>query len=354
MNEGNIRTDSLEWPRIDIPDIICRINKAKNAIIFCHINPDGDTVGAAFALRELIVACGGKASVACGGEIPRRLRFLCDGEVFCGNTFDVSDYDTVIAVDVASPGQLGELAEVISSVSFMIDHHGMGEVFAPHYVDACASAAGEIIYSVYKEMKSRRMIPALPNAARKIYASIVSDSGSFKQSNTTPTTHIIASELMEEINTADDGGMTTSDVCRALFGQRTLKELTAQMITIQSLRLYEDGRLGAVLITKDMLDGADLTEADIGNSVDIPKSVEGVLVGISLRQLGDTNSYKVSSRANTDIDVAAVCSLFGGGGHTKAAGCTISADTPEKALETAVDAFGEAIRNYTKLQETEK
>jgi phosphoesterase RecJ-like protein len=94
-----------------------------------------------------------------------------------------------------------------------------------------------------------------------------------------------------------------------------------------------------------MLADAGLTEEEIGNVVDTPRGVEGVLIGISLRQLAaDPTQYKVSSRANTEIDCASVCANFGGGGHVRAAGCTVTADTPEEALARMAEAFGAAIR----------
>ena len=96
-----------------------------------------------------------------------------------------------------------------------------------------------------------------------------------------------------------------------------------------------------------MLSEADLTEDEIGNVVDTPRGVEGVLVGISLRQLAaDPTQYKVSSRANAEIDCAAVCASFGGGGHVRAAGCTITAESPEEALAMMAEAFGAAVRDY--------
>ena len=107
--------------------------------------------------------------------------------------------------------------------------------------------------------------------------------------------------------------------------------------------LFCDGRLGVVLFTAEMLAAAALTEEDIGNAVDTPRSLEGVQIGLSIRQLGDTNQYKVSSRANGDYDCAAVCAAFGGGGHTRAAGCTIEAATPADAVALVVTAFSSAL-----------
>lgn len=335
------------FPALTLPETAQRLRDCRRTLILCHVNPDGDTVGSAYALRSLIGAMGGEAQVACSSEIPKRLRFLC-GECAPLTPADVhpENYDTIFAVDVASPMQLGELESLIPHIHFMIDHHGIGEPFAPHYVDSEASAAGEIVYRLAVHLEKEGVCTLPPEGARRMYAAIVSDTGSFKFSNTTPATHHAAADLVARINGAEDGGMDTSDVCRSLFGQRTLKELTAQMLAIQNLRFYEDGRLGAVLFTQQMLADAGLTEEEIGNVVDTPRGVEGVLVGISLRQLAaDPTGYKVSSRANGDVDCAKVCATFGGGGHIRAAGCTITADSPEEALAIAVDAFSRAIRN---------
>ena len=361
MNEMNeLLTETAETPVYDtvtLEDIADTVASAKNALILTHVNPDGDCIGAAFALRRLILACGGQARVICPNDLPKRLRFLASDSLymtedeepyntrFDPETEDISVYDCILSVDVASPMQLGDLAVLIPHIRYMIDHHGMGEPFAPNYIDPTASAAGEIIFRLYTGLKQRGTVGIVPEAARRMYAAIVSDTGSFKFSNTTSGTHHIAAELVDEINNADDGGMDTADVCRSLFGQRTLKELTAQMLAIQNLRFYENGRLGAVLFTQQMLADAGLTEEEIGNVVDTPRGVEGVLIGISLRQLAaDSTQYKVSSRANADIDCAAVCANFGGGGHTRAAGCTITADDPEEALARMAEAFGSAIR----------
>lgn len=346
MNNAE-NTAITEFAAISISDIADRIENAKNALIICHMNPDGDTVGSAFALREIITACGGRATVACHDDIPRRLRFLVDEDALIRPPFDADAYDTIFSIDVASPAQLGELSSLIGKIDFMIDHHAMGEVYADNYVDPIASAAGEIVFHIYSELKSRGTIGVVPEAARKMYTAIVSDTGSFKFSNTTEDTHKIAATLLSEINSADDGGASTTDLCRKLFGQRTLSELYAQMHAIQNLRFYEDGALGVVMFTTEMLECANLSETDIGNAVETPRGVEGVLVGISIRQLSsDPTKFKVSSRANAEIDVAAVCAKFDGGGHVRAAGCTITADSPEEALAVAARAFGEAIRNY--------
>lgn len=349
------------YETMELSFVIDDLPNVKNALILCHVNPDGDCIGSAFALRKIIQDCGGKARVACANDLPKRLRFLASDSLYMTEeeapydlrmdpeSPEIDTFDRIISVDVASPVQLGDLAVLIPKISYMIDHHGMGEAFAKNYIDPEASAAGEIMYTIYRTLREKGIIESDPEAARRIYAAIVSDTGSFKFSNTRPATHLAAASLVEEINHAADGGMDTADVCRSLFGQRTLKELTAQMLAIQNLRFYENGRLGAVLFTQQMLADAGLTEEEIGNVVDTPRGVEGVQIGISLRQLAaDPTQYKVSSRANTEIDCAAVCAMFGGGGHVRAAGCTITADDPEEALARMAEAFGAAIREKVK------
>lgn len=342
-----------EFPTITVEEICDIIEDCPRMLILTHVNPDGDCIGSAFALKLMVEACGGTATCVCPSELPKRLRFLMTGQEDMHFTDDMTlsdaldNYDVICSVDVASPMQLGDLAGLCEQVDFMIDHHGVGTRFAPYLLDETASAAGEILYDVYATLAARQVFETLPDAARRIYAAIVSDTGSFKFSNTTPKTHLIAADLVNIINTANDDGMDTADVCRSLFGQRTLKELTAQMLAIQNLHFYEDGALGVVVFTQQMLADAGLTEEEIGNVVDTPRGVEGVLVGLSIRQTAaDPRAYKVSSRANVECDVSAVCASFGGGGHVRAAGCTIEADSMEEAEAMVVEAFCEAVREY--------
>ncbi len=346
MNEFTTDAAETVYDTVSIGEICDILDGKQKILIIAHVNPDGDAIGSAFGLKAILTAMGKDVRCVTPIEPAKRLHFLMDQED-CTYRGDATDYDLVLSVDTASPAQLGELEVLIPHIDLMIDHHGMGTPYAVNYIDPAASAAGEIIFTIYRELKNRGKVGSLPEAARKIYAAIVSDTGSFKFSNTTPHTHEIAAELVAEINGAEDGGSDTAEVCRSLFGQRTLKELQAQMHAIANLRFYGDGALGAVMFTRQMLADAGLTDDEIGNVVDTPRGVEGVLIGISLKQSADDpRLFKVSSRANAECDVAAVCAKFGGGGHVRAAGCTIEADTPEEALETAVSAFLAAIDDY--------
>ena len=340
MNELNL---------LSVCDIIAN---AGHALILGHVNPDADCLGSAFALAKIIRLCGGAASVACDGTVPDRLAFMC-GDVLTPDEALAGEYDTVLSVDVASPAQLGSLAVLIPQAKLMIDHHSTGEPFADNLIDSNAAAAGEIVYRIYKELVFSGRIGTSTAVQRLVYAAISSDCGSFKFSNTTPHTHEIASELVAGINHSADGGADTAEIARLLFGRFTVREMTAKMIAIGNMRFYEDGRLGVVVFSKETLTENGLDENDIGNAVETPRCIDGVLVALAIRQT-DARTYKISSRANAEIDCAAVCAQYGGGGHTRAAGCTVTAGSVEDAEKLAVASFGAAVREYVALHDGKK
>ncbi len=349
IDETMIPQIDEEFPTISMEEIADIVLSRPRMLILTHVNPDGDCIGAAFALKAMVLAAGGTARCVSPNDVPKRLRFLMidQEDMTLGEDEPLDEYDVICSVDVASPIQLGDHVRIMGQVDFMIDHHGVGTHFAPWLVDETASATGEVLYDLYATLASRGIFDSCPEAARRMYAAIVSDTGSFKFSNTTPKTHLIAADLVNIIGNANDGGLEPTDVCRSLFGQRTLKELTAQMLAIQNLHFYEDGALGVVTFTQQMLADAGLTEEEIGNVVETPRGVEGVVVGLAIRQTAaDPRQYKVSSRSNVECDVAAVCAQFGGGGHVRAAGCTVEGDSMEEVEEMVTNAFREAVRAY--------
>lgn len=325
----------------------------KKLLIFCHQNPDGDTVGSSFALKLIYEALGGTAKCVCSTDAPQYLRFLYSGqERLSYRSGNELSYNVLCAVDVATPSQLGALGILAGKFSFMIDHHDTGEAFAPCWNDPSAAACGELIYKIYRKLYFEGAIRRDPEIARRLYAAVSSDTGSFKYSNTTPETHLFASELVGEICKANDGGITPWEISRKLHDCNSQSDLQAKKIVIEKLRLAAGGKLSYTVITAEDMEKAKLNESDFGSAIDIPRSVEGTLVGFTIKQSKkDTRSFRISSRSNCDIDVAKVCAQFGGGGHTKAAGATISATNAEEAENTVVRAFAKAVEEYCKKQD---
>ena len=342
MTENNVK----DFASLSPEDILLRLKAAKNLLIIPHTNPDGDALGSVMGLYCLATAMGVSARIGLPDKPQDRLLFLLqnvDWSIIAPE--DAEGFDTICTVDVASPEQLGTLSPLADEgkIHIMIDHHGEGTPFADGYIDSTASAAGEIVFELYRTAQDKAWAPLLPDLCRGVYCAIVSDTGSFKFSNVTPRTHLIASELVRIINSAEDGP-TTDELCRTLFGRRTLKDLRAQALAINKLQLHCDGKLGVVMITRDDLLANDLEEGDTSAAVETPRSLEGVKVALSVRQtIADEKLYKVSSRSNCSVSVSAICATFGGGGHDKAAGCRVIADTPEEALEKLVSAFGQDL-----------
>lgn len=324
----------VEWAEDDL-----------DLMIICHRGPDGDTLGSAFALKMMYEYMGGYAECACKSEGAPFLRFLYDDQEHIEYEEGMeADFDKIITVDVASPSQLGDLYLLRDYIDMMIDHHERGEVFADHYVDGKAAAAGEIVYKIYEKLLDMGKIDSIPAAASRIYAAISADTGSFKFSNTTPETHMIAAKLLAEMAKEN---IDHSEISRILHDSYTEKDLRARKLAIENLKVECDGGFAYVVITNDMMAKEDLTDDNMGGLVDIPRSVEGALVGISIKQSSDKErEFRISARSNSGVDVAAVCAQFGGGGHTKAAGGRVEADNCKTAVKIITDAFKKAVIKY--------
>ena len=323
-------------------DELCeRLSVKCNTLIIYHVRSDADAIGSAFALRDLLYAMGVPSICACADEVPERLRFLASaqGSVVPEEGMGL-DYDRVISVDSASPSQLGSLfTKLHKYVDIMIDHHRTGSVYADHYIDPDASATGEIIYELAKALKDKGMIPYIPNRVLQcVYAAISSDTGGFRFANTTPKTHRIAAELIE-------AGVDAAEINHKLYESKTPKQLAAEGEAMRSLQMYFEGRVASVKMPYDVKCEMGLSEENLETLIDIPRSVSGVEVAFVVRQPEDKNIFKVSMRSSSDIDVSAICAVFGGGGHVRAAGCTIEADSIEEAEEKLLELIARKLDN---------
>ncbi len=337
----------VSFERIEVKAAADFIACAESALILCHVNPDGDTLGSALALKRLFTLQGKSAKVAVPSALPEYLEFLADGEDVSFKKGDDDAFDKIIAVDVASPRQLGPLAVLIPKVGIMIDHHVSGEPFAPCLIEPDASAAGEIVFKIYKELASRGTVDRDADLARYLFAAISSDTGSFKFSNTTPATFRIAAELTEEINSS--GGPTTSDLSRLLHDTSTELEMKISVFTVNNMELYCGGALAVCFVSAADIAELGASEKDFSGAIDVVRSLKGVEVALTVRQKPDgSGTYKISARSSVDVDVAALCREFGGGGHVRAAGATASFASPEEAKKVIVERFSRAVEEYAR------
>lgn len=321
----------------EVCQILC---EPKLTLIIYHVRSDADAVGSAFALRELLTCMGIPALCACSDEVPERLHFLHDavqGSVLLDEELSM-DHERVISVDSASPAQLGELFERLHrDVDLMIDHHATGTVYADHYIDPTAAATGEILYAIAKELVSMGKIPRIPyRVINCLYAAISSDTGCFRFANVTPATLRCAAELLE-------AGADAADINHRLYESKTLKQIAAEGEAARRLRLYREGRVATVSFPYFIKKDLELSDEHLETIIDIPRSVAGVEVAVTIRQPKVENLFRASLRSNGEFDVAEVCALFGGGGHKRAAGCTVEAPNIEEAERLLLSAIGKRL-----------
>lgn len=322
--------------------------------IICHVNPDGDTVGCAAALWAMARDTGCRAEIICQTGCPAYLRFLVDGSLSGSaavpfisgeDALRTSEDDCIAAVDVASPAQLGALSPLIPKIRFMIDHHHYGDAFAPSLVISDISACGEVMFDIFKIMYESGLLSdgGAAMAARALYSAVSSDTGSFKYSSVTSDTLRCAAYLLDIIKSTP--GLPADDISRRLHDTRTLGSLRATCAAAENLHLYCGGTMAVTVMDRDTMVARGIADDDTGSIVDVPRSVEGVLCAVALKEKGD-GSWKVSSRSAVDINMAEVCAVFGGGGHVRAAGCSLPAMSAGDALKKVSSAFGDAVQRY--------
>ncbi len=319
---------------LKLDSLIARLKVANKTAIVCHKNPDPDTLGSAVGLMYILKHFGSEVKIVCCERLPARLAFITKGEDIL-YTSDLTEFERVIAVDVASPSQMGELDTHCGRVDITIDHHSMNTRFSDYYMEDCAACA-QIIFKIADAMGICEVLPR--EFFEAIYAGISGDTGCFKYSNVTGETHAIASRLA-------DKGIDCAEINRLIFDSKTFGEIVAEKVTYQNMKLYCDGKLSLICFTNKMKEENSLTDEDIGDIVNHIRQIQGVSVAVSIKQSSkDEKKFSVSSRSNNDVDVSRLCAEFGGGGHIRAAGCTVSADSPESAEEKVVSVFSRELK----------
>ena len=287
--------------------------KNDNYTILTHAHPDGDTLGSAFALCAGLRALSKKANVICPDDIPRKFEYL--------TVLGTEDFvpKTVISVDVADEKLLGGLCEQYKGkIQLSIDHHGTNTGFAElMYLEGNSAAACECIYKVIKELNTE----VTPFIASCLYTGIATDTGCFKFSNTTPGTHLFAAELMQ-------AGADFDNINRVMFEVKTRGRLEMERRVLDSIEFVCDGRCAIVTVTQSMIKETGCDSSDMDGITALSRQIEGVQIGITVREKADGN-WKVSLRTFEPYNAADICSVFGGGGHCRAAGCEFSCSAEE-------------------------
>lgn len=305
---------------IDLNSTVEFLKSNNNFLILVHGNPDGDTLGCGLALKEALTSLGKTARVCCGDPVPKKFAYM--GETDSDNF----SFDTVIAVDVADPKLLGKAFEAKygGKVDLCIDHHGSNILYAERtLLDPTAAAACEIILQVIRTLG----VEITKSIADCIYTGLSTDTGCFRYSNVTPRTMRMAADMIE-------AGAENAKINTVMFETKTKTYVALERLALDGMKMYFDGKCAFITITQEMyrLSGSDETEVDAIAA--IPRQIEGVQVGITMREKTD-GTFKISMRSGETVNVSEICAVMGGGGHPRAAGCTVKGDI-SAATETVL------------------
>lgn len=313
-------------------DVIELILKSDKISIIAHEDEDADAVGSCFAMQSVLKSLGKNATCYFSAPIEKRIAFL-------GNEYAVfdenADYtaDLCICLDCGDIKRLGKRIKVFESAknTLSIDHHETNTMFAKiNYVDAKASATGEILYGLFCKMG----VGIDKDIAKTLYAAISSDTGSFKYSNVTPKTMQIAGELILT-------GINHSEIARNLHDTDELCVIRLRAELMQNIEAYFDGRLTLITADDALFEKYGITERDSGDIVDIARAVKGSQIAVSIRETSE--KIKLSFRSNGEKSVSGIATFFGGGGHAKAAGAKITGKSLEEVKKEIIKAVGELL-----------
>ena len=331
----------MNFKQLSLDELCFSLCEDKKTLILFHVRADADAVGSAFALRELLRMMGIQSYCACSDELPERLQFLTDGVQWSVLLEDDMrlDYERIISVDSATPMQLGSLFNRLhKDIDIMIDHHAMGTVYADNYIDVEASSTGEIIYRVAKRLLGMGKIEFIPErVVNCVYAAISSDTGGFRFSNATPETYRLGAELLSL-------GIDHAQINHQLFEMKSLTQIKVEAAAASRLRTCADGKVAWISLPYAVCEELGATEEHLGTVIDIARSLEGVEVALVIKE-ANPGVYRASLRSTTDFDVSYICARFGGGGHKRAAGCTVSA---ANIIEAEQKVIAEIARRWDK------
>ena len=317
------------------------LNNFDNILIIAHINPDPDTLGSCLGLKQIFNKLNKTAYIVCDTKV---------NEKICGY-FDISPEidlkyvessgfapDYIICVDAAAVNQIGKYGEYYSEdiaqnkIDIVIDHHYTNSFYGKEtYLDDKAAATGEIIFDLAKEINPEILKDKI--FAKNIYCAIICDTGSFRYSSTTAKTMSIASELIAT-------GFDFAKLNRLIYQEKTMTQIAIERLAYNSVKLCSNGRIAFITITKDMKKAAGLEGIELDGLNEIPRSIEGVEVGVTIREAEteteEQRKFYISFRSNDYVNVAEIAGSFGGGGHVRAAGCTYETESGVDALEKEI------------------
>lgn len=316
------------------------LKNARRVICTCHVNPDGDALGATLAFANVLKAAGKEVYVFNTDPVPHNLGFL-PGSKWIRNkepdfkkSFDlcvISDSGSIErpGVDLKGWRENGLVKSILN-----VDHHKDNTRFGDiNYIDLKASSSGECAYDII-----RASLGLNQGAAVCCYTAIITDTGAFRYSNTSPKTMRVATDLMERFRI--DPALSAEMIYMTYPATRIF--LLSEVLP--TLEMHLDGKAASIFIRRETMKKYGGSKDLLDEFVNYPRGIEGVEVAVFFKEAGNSE-WRISLRSKRFLDVGAVCNRFGGGGHARAAGCTIKGSYGE--VRAAV--IGEIEKDLQKM-----
>ncbi|ASS75600.1 DHH family phosphoesterase [Tumebacillus algifaecis] len=315
-----------------------------NLLLLVHEKPDGDALGSVLGAAHLLQSLGKTVTLVNDDPIPDKFRFLPMADRFLLPEEVEGTFANVIAFDCGDRKRLGRSQGLIAADANLlnVDHHVTNDHFGTeNIVDLEAAATCQIVFKIAQELRIELDL----DTATCLYTGLVTDTGGFRYSNTTEEVLLIAAHLLT-------AGVSPYQIVDRVMETLTWPQVQLIRTVLDTLDRDESGMISWVTITRDMLERAGGCDEDVEGLVNYPRNVEGVEVGISFRE-SVPGKVKVSFRSKYVVDVGAIALEFGGGGHARAAGCTVDGDVDTvkdrvlarvREVVTAVDTKPEATQ----------
>ena len=302
--------------------IINRIKESQHFLLTSHSEPDGDAVSSLLALGLALSHLDKKVTLYNSSPIPAVYRFLPAVDRIVRRIDNVDSYEIALVLDCGDLSRVGPASSTITQVPLVIniDHHisntGFGDL---QLIDANACSTAEIVYRLIKALN----VPIDKSMATLIYTGILTDTGSFRFSNTTQAAFAISHEMTEL-------GVEPYCVAQHVYGTYSLERIKLLNLALDSLEISENGKLSIMTVTNAMFDFTETQPEDVDGMINYARRIQDVKVAALIQEQrnGEPKSdsqrhFHVSLRSDGSVDVAAIAGEFGGGGHPSAAGFQI-------------------------------
>lgn len=294
-------------------------------LLSCHVAPEGDAVGSILAMNSLLKRLGKKTDVICEDPFPERLSCLPSRhwKQLDQRKGKPPRFQALVVADCPNLDRIGRVKQLLNpdTVIFNIDHHISNRYFGHfNYVLPEAAASGEVVFDIFKRLR----LTLTKEEAAYLYVALSTDTGSFKYSNTSARTHLMAADLIR-------CGIDLEQINESLNTTYSLSKINLYSRLLSRVRTAEKGRIAWVAVKREDLRDSGATYEDTEGFIDFLKYLREVKIAFFLIESPQDSEVRVSFRSKENYDANKIATTFEGGGHKKAAGCTLKGATLEEA-----------------------